>query len=82
MCDGYFELDVPHTLTAYLLLRDLDTASVTDDTTIADTLVLTAVAFEVLHRTEDALTEEPITLRLVGAVIDSLGLEYFTTRIL
>ena len=82
MCDRYFELDVPHTLTAHFLLRDLDTASVTDDTTIADALVLTAVAFEVLHRTEDALTEEPITLGLVGAVVDGLRLEHFTTRVL
>ena len=82
MCDGHLKLDMPHTLTAYLLLRDLDTASVADDTAIADTLVLTTVALEVLDGTEDALTEEPITLGLVGTVVDGLGLQHFAAGVL
>ena len=82
MCDGYFELDMPHALTAYLLLRDFDTASVTDDTTIADALVLTAVALEVLDRAEDALAEEAIALGLVGTIVDGLGLQHFAAGVL
>ena len=79
MSDRYLELDVPHAFTADLLLRDFYTTAVTDDPTIADTLLLTTVALKVLHRTEDALTEEPITLWLVGTVVDRLWLEYFST---
>ena len=78
MSNGHLELDVSHALTTHFLFRDFYTATVTDDATIADTLVLTAVALEVLHRTEDALAEEPITLGLVGTVIDGLGLEHLT----
>ena len=73
---------MPHALTAYLLLRDFYTASVTDDTTIADALVLTAVALEVLDRAEDALAEEAITLGLVGTIVDGLGLQHFTAGVL
>ena len=82
MCDGHLKLDMPHTLTAYLLLRNLDTASVADDTAIADTLVLTTVALEVLDGTEDALAEEPITFGLIGTVVDGLGLQHFTAGVL
>ena len=78
MGNGHLELDVSHALTTHFLLRDFHTASVADDAPIADTLVLTAVALEVLHRTEDALAEEPITLGLVGTVVDGLGLEHLT----
>ena len=79
---GHLELDVPHALTAYLLLRDLDTAAVTDDATIADALVLTAVALEVPDGTEDTLTEEAVTLGLVGTVVDGLRLEHLTAGVL
>ena len=78
MSNGHLELDVSHALTAHFLFRDFYTATVTDDATIADTLVLTAMALKVLDRTEDAFAEEPITLGLVGAVIDGLGLEHLT----
>src|SRR4029450_10574023 len=45
-----------------------------DDALVADPLVLAAVALPVLGRTEDALAEEPVLLRLQRAVIDRLGL--------
>jgi len=60
-----------HALTAHFLFRDFYTATVTDDTTIADTLVLTAMTLKVLDGTEDAFAEEPITLGLIGTVIES-----------
>ena len=78
MSNGHLELDVPHALTAHFLLRDFYTAAVTDDATIADTLVLTTMALKVLYGTEDTFAEEPITLGLIGTVIDGLGLEHLT----
>ena len=58
------------TLTTNLLLCYLDTTSITDDTFITDTLVLTAGTLIVLCRTEDALAEQTVTLRLIGTVVD------------
>ena len=78
MSNGHLEFDVPHALTAHFLLRDFYSATVTDDATIADTLVLTTMALKVLDGTEDAFAEEPITLGLIGTVIDGLGLEHLT----
>ena len=79
--NGHYQRDVAHTLTTYLLLRNLDTASVADDTLITDTLVLTAVALVVLHRTEDALAEQTVALGLVGTIVDGFGFQHLTTRI-
>ena len=64
------QLDVSGTLTTNLLLCYLDTTSITDDTFITDTLVLTAGTLIVLCRTEDALAEQTVTLRLIGTVVD------------
>jgi hypothetical protein len=68
------ELDVAHALAPHLGQRDLDAAAVADHAAIADPLVLAAVALPVLDRTEDALAEEAVPLRLEGAVVDGLGL--------
>ena len=65
-------------LTAYLLLCNLYTTAVADDTLIADTLVLATGTLEVLGRTEDALAEETVTLWLVGTVVDGLRLGNLT----
>ena len=78
---GDYQRDVTHTLTTNLLLGDLYTATVADDTLIANTLVLTAVALVILNRTEDALAEQTITLGLVGTVVDGFGLENLATRL-
>ena len=69
------ELDVSHPFPADLLLGDLDTASVTDNSAVLDSLVLAAVALVILGRTENLLTEKTVPLRLVGPVIDRLRLE-------
>ena len=58
------------TLTTNFLLCHLNTTTVTNDTLITDTLVLTAGTLIVLGRTEDALTEQTVTLRLIGTVVD------------
>src|ERR1700746_3888540 len=54
----------------------LDAAPLADDSLVADPLVLAAVALPVLGRTEDALAEDPVFLRLQRAVVDRLGLGY------
>ena len=78
MCHGHREGDVAHALPADLLLSDLHTASVAYYTSVADSLVFTAMALVVLCRAEYPLAEKAVTLRLIGTVVDSLGLQHFT----
>src|SRR5882724_4085899 len=68
------ELDVAHALAPDLAQRDLDAAPVANDPAVANPLVLPAMAFPVLHRTEDALAEEAVLLRLERSVVDRLRL--------
>ena len=82
MGNGNHQFDVAGTLAANLLLSHLDTATVADDTLVADTLVLAAGTLIVLGRTEDALAEQAVTLRLIGAVIDGLRLGDLAVRAL
>ena len=79
---GHNELDVTSTLTTYLLLGNLYTTTVADDTLIADALVLTAGALIVLGRTKDTLAEQTVALGLVGAIVDGLRLGDLTERVL
>src|SRR6185312_9104941 len=72
--DRRSEVDVPHPLAADLGAGHLDAAALADDALVADALVLAAVALPVLGRTEDALAEEAVFLRLQRAVVDRLGL--------
>src|SRR5205085_3757802 len=72
--DGRRQLDVAHALAADLGSGDLDAAALADDALEADALVLAAVALPVLGGTEDLLAEEPVLLRLQGAVVDGLRL--------
>ena len=67
--------------TANLLLGHLYTASVTDNALVADTLIFAAMAFIILGGTEDTLTEETVALRLIGAIVNGLGLEYLAKGI-
>src|SRR5207253_1355938 len=62
--DWHGQLDVPHALATDLGQRDFHAAAVADHAAIADALVLPAMAFPVLDRTEDALAEETIFLGL------------------
>src|SRR4029450_317348 len=68
------KLDMAHALAPDLGERDLDAALLADDAAILHALVLAAQALVVFDRTEDAGTEQPVPLRLEGAVIDRLGL--------
>ena len=69
MSHGHNQLDVSHTLTTYFFLGHFNTATVANDPFVTDPLVFTAMAFEILNRTEDALAEKSITLRLIGCLL-------------
>src|SRR4029078_5656748 len=68
------ELDVAHALAAHLGERHLDAALLAGDAAELHALVLAAQALVVLDRSEDAGAEQPVTLRLEGAVVDGLRL--------
>src|SRR5213593_3008267 len=74
------ELDVAHPLAPHLGERHFHAAAVADHAAVADALVLAAMALPILHRAEDALAEQPVALRLEGAVIDGLGLGHLAPR--
>ena len=74
------QLDVAHTLAAHLGAGHLDAALVADDALVAVALVLSAVAFPVPRRTEDALAEKTVALRAERAVVDGLGLRDLAVR--
>ncbi len=78
MDDGGGQLDVAHALAPDLGAGDLHPAALTDDALEAHPLVLAAVALPVLGGTEDLLAEEPVLLRLEGAVVDGLRLLHLT----
>src|SRR3954466_3689695 len=78
--DGYGELDVTHALATDAAQGDFDAAAIADHSTVANSLVFTAVAFPVLYRTEDALAVQAVFLGLERAVVDGLGLEHLTPR--
>src|SRR6185437_5327477 len=57
-----------------------DAAPVADHAAIADALVLAAMAFPVLDRTEDALAEQAVLFGLERAVVDGFGLGHLAPR--
>ena len=79
--NGDDQLDVAGTFAAHFLFSHFDTASVTDDAFVTDAFVFAAVALIVFCRAENALAEKTVTLGLIGAVVDSLGLQHLTIRI-
>src|SRR6185312_4511554 len=74
------ELDVTHALAAHLGLRHLDAALLADDAAVLEALVLAAKTLVVLHGAEDLRAEEPVALRLEGAVVDGLRLLHLAIR--
>jgi hypothetical protein len=74
MRDRAGELDVAHSLAAHLGQGDLHTALLTDHTAMFEALVLAAQALVVADRTEQLGAEQPVALRLEGAVVDGLRL--------
>ena len=78
VCERDSEFDVTHTFTTNLGMGNFHTATVANDTLETDTLVLTAITFPVLHRSENAFTEQAIAFRLERTVIDRFRLGDFT----
>src|SRR5439155_27203248 len=74
------QLDVAHALAAHAAVRDLDAAAVADHALVFHAAVLAAGALPVLLRPEDALAEQAVLLRTVGAVVDRLRLLDFAER--
>jgi len=70
--------DMPHALAAHLGLDNFDAALFANYATMLHALVLAAIAFVVLYRTEDLRAEEPIPLGLECPVVDGLRLLHFT----
>src|SRR5262249_38133171 len=72
--DGRGQLDVAHALAADAGVGDLDAAAVADHALVLHAAVLAAGALPVLLRAEDALAEQAVLFRPVGAVVDGFGL--------
>ena len=81
MCNGHYKLNMSGTLAAYFLFGYFNTATVADDAFVTDALVLSAVAFVVLGRTENAFAEQAVTLGFIGSVVDCFGLQHLAIRI-
>ena len=81
MGHGHHQFDVSGALAAHVLLCHLDTASVANNAFVAYALVFSAPALIVACRTEDALAEESVALRFVGAVVDGLRLCHLAIRV-
>ena len=80
MGNGGRQFNVSHSLTAHRGLCDLYAALITDHAFIADLLILAAVTLPVLDRSENALAEKSVLLRLQGTVIDRFGLFHLAVR--
>ena len=74
------ELDVTHALATHLRAGHFDAALVADDSLVPIALVLAAMAFPVLGRTENLLAEQTVAFRLQGPVVDGLRLGDLTVR--
>src|ERR1700737_4998077 len=70
------QLDMPQALTAHAGKRHFDAALVADYAAMLHALVLTAQALPIGYRAKDAGAEQPVPLRFIGAVVDSLRLCY------
>ena len=67
------KLDMTHTLTSYLSACNFNAAALADFALETDLLILTAVTFPVLCRSEDSFAEKTVSLRLLGSVIYGFG---------
>ena len=74
MCNWRSQFDVTHALTTHFSHGHFNATLLTDNTAVFHALVFTTQALVVLHRAEDFGTEEAITLRLKGTVVDSFRL--------
>ena len=76
------QIDMTKSFTTNLGRDYLNTAFFANDATMLHALVLAAVAFVILGRTKYLCTEQAITFRLEGTVVNSLRLLYLAMRTL
>ena len=69
-----------HALSADGCLGDFHAASVADHALIADLLILTTMTLPVLLGSKNLLTEQAVSFRLQGSVVDGFGLCHFAVR--
>ena len=74
------QFDVSKPLTPHFGLDNLDAAFLAHDAAMFHALVFSAVAFPVLRRAENLGAEQPVTLRLEGAIVDGFRLLDFAVR--
>src|SRR5271170_4381134 len=77
---GRSQLNVAKALAADFAKGDFDPALVADDSAVLHALVFAAEALPVGDRAENLGAEQPVALRLKGAVVDGLRLGYFAVR--
>src|SRR5258706_7229368 len=70
--------DVPHAFASDDSPRDLHTTFFADHSFVTDFLVLAAVTFPVLDRSEDALAKKSVAFRFLGAIVDRFRLGDFS----
>src|SRR5262249_25732576 len=80
MRTGRCQLNVTEALTADFGKCDFHAALVADHAAMLHSLVFTAQALPVRDRPENSGTEQAVTLRLEGAVVDGLGFCYLAMR--
>src|SRR6185312_5796595 len=73
MANRHGQFDMAHALAANAGEGDFHAAAITNDAAVLDAFILSAGAFPVLHRTENAFAEQAALLGLERAVIDGLG---------
>ena len=73
---GSGKLDMSHSFAPYFSAGDFDAASFAGDALVTDTLILSAVAFPVLHRSKDAFAEKSVLFGLLRSVVYGFGLGY------
>ena len=74
------QFNVPHTLSAHLGVGDFNTAFLANHALMFQALVLAALTFVVLDRTEQFRAKQPVTLRFKRPVIDGFRFSHLTVR--
>src|SRR6185369_9722917 len=77
MADRHGQFDVAHAFAADARERDFNAAAVADHAAVLDAFILSAGAFPVLDRAENAFAEQAALLGLERAVIDRFGVLHF-----
>ena len=74
MSDWRGQFDVTHALTTHFRQRDFNAALLANNTTMLQTLVLTAQAFVIFYRAKDFCAKQAITFRLESTVVNGFWL--------